>query len=240
MQGSHSSQSRPLVYVATHPHKSVKAQHKAFLHNTIGRLYTLGYSIDWDLVQGEERKVRYIRTPTYPWQTKDYWYMQDEQPKQEQVQSCNHAFLTNVKSTASFTGLQCWEVEVDLYQFPYLRDHALIQGGPVFPGAACVEMAIAMAVERFCCDEVEVKNTEFNNVLTIPENQVRLMHLQLQSGKDVDTADFMVKTIPGDGSEILLARGEVTVVLGEGKMRKNSEQVRKGKQIQNKDHANNI
>ena len=50
----------------------------------------------------------------------------------------------------------------------------------------------------------------------------------------------MVKTIPGDGSEILLARGEVTVVLGEGKMRKNSEQVRKGKQIQNKDHANNI
>ena len=240
VQGSHSSQSRPLVYVATHPHKSVKAQHKAFLHNTIGRLYTLGYSIDWDLVQGEERKVRYIRTPTYPWQTKDYWYMQDEQPKQEQVQSCNHAFLTNVKSTASFTGLQCWEVEVDLYQFPYLRDHALIQGGPVFPGAACVEMAIAMAVERFCCDEVEVKNTEFNNVLTIPENQVRLLHLQLQSGKDVDTADFMVKTIPGDGSEILLARGEVTVVLGEGKMRKNSEQVRKGKQIQNKDHANNI
>lgn len=238
VQGSHSSKSSKVVYVATHPHKSVKAQHKAFLHNTVGRLYTLGYSIDWDLVQGEQRNVRYFRTPTYPWQTKDYWYMQDEQPKQEQVQSCNHAFLTNVKSTASFTGLQCWEVEVDLYQFPYLRDHALIQGGPVFPGAACVEMAIAMAVERFCCDEVEVKNTEFNNVLTIPENQVRLLHLQLQSGKDVDTADFKVITIPGDGSEILLARGEVTGVLGEGKMRKMSKDARKGKQIQNKDHAN--
>lgn len=231
VQGSHSLQSRKVVYVATHPHKSVRAQHKAFLHNTVGKLYTLGYPIDWDLVQGEQRNVRFIRTPTYPWQKKDYWYMQDKQPKQEQVQSCNHAFLSNVKSTASFTGLQCWEVEVDLYQFPYLRDHALTQGGPVFPGAAFVEMAIAMAVERFCCDEVEVKNTEFNNVLTIPENQVRLLHLQLQSGKDVDTADFMVKTIPGDGSEILLARGEVTVVLGEGKMRKNSKPARKGEQI---------
>ena len=53
-QGSHSSQSRKVVYVATHPHKSVKAQHKAFLRNTVGRLYTLGYSIDWDLVQGEQ------------------------------------------------------------------------------------------------------------------------------------------------------------------------------------------
>lgn len=231
-QGSHAPQSSNIVYVTTHPHKSVKAQHKAFLHNTVGRLYTLGYSIDWDLVQGEQGNVRYIRTPTYPWQKKDYWYMQDEQPIQEQsVQSCNHAFLTNVKQTGSFTGLQCWEVEVDLHQFPYLRDHALIQGGPVFPGAACIEMAIAMAVERFCCDEVEVKNTEFNNVLTIPENQVRLLQLQLQSGKDADTADFMVKTIPGDGSEILLARGEVTVVLGEGKMRKHSKHATKGKQI---------
>ena len=100
-------------------------------------------------------------------------------------------------------------------------------------------MAIAMAVERFCCDEVEVKNTEFTNVLTIPENQVRLLHLQLQSGKDVDTADFMVKTIPGDGSEILLARGEVMVILGEGKMRKNVRTcLGKGNQFQNKYHAN--
>ena len=231
VQGSNTPQSRNVEYVGTHPRKSVKAQHKAFLHNTVGRLYTLGYSIDWDLVQGEQRNVRYIRTPTYPWQKKDYWYMQDEQHKQEQVQSCNHAFLTKVKSTASFTGLQCWEVELDLYQFPYLRDHALIQGGPVLPGAACVEMAIAMAVERFCCDEVEVRNTEFNNILTIPENQVRLLLLQLQNGKVVDTAEFMVKTIPGDGSEILLAKGEVTVVLGEGQMRKNSKHAMKGKQI---------
>lgn len=127
---------------------------------------------------------------------------------------------------------------MDLYHFPYVRDHALIQGGPVFPGAAFVEMAIAMAVERFCCDEVEVKNTEFNNVLTIPENQVRLLRLELQSGEDVDAADFMVKTIPGDGSEILLARGEVTVGLGEGKLRKTSKDARKGKQIQYKYLAN--
>lgn len=238
VQGNHSRQSSNVVYVTTHPRKSVKAQHKAFLHNTVGKLYTLGYSIDWDLVQGEQRSVRYIRTPTYPWQKKDYWYMQDQQSKQEQAQSCNHAFLTKVKPTANFTGLQCWEVEVDLYHFPYVRDHALIQGGPVFPGAACVEMAIAMAVERFCCDEVEVKNTEFNNVLTIPENQVRLLRLELQSGEDVDAADFMVKTIPGDGSEILLARGEVTVGLGEGKLRKTSKDARKGKQIQYKYLAN--
>ena len=112
---------------------------------------------------------------------------------------------------------------MDLYQYPTLRDHALMQGGPVLPGSACIEMAIAMTVEKFCCDEVEIKDIQFTNILTIPENQVRLLRLQLQDGKDVNTAEFHVKTIPGDGSEILLARGEVTAVLGEGKMRRKTE-----------------
>ena len=225
-QESHPSQSTNVVYVPTHPRKSVDDQHIAFLHNTVSKLYTMGYSVDWDRVQGEESvDARFIRTPTYPWQKKDYWYVQDEPTKlEERFQLHRHAFLTNVKPTSSFTGLQCWEVEVDLYQYPTLRDHALTHGGPVLPGSACIEMAIAMTVEKFCCDEVEVKNIQFANILTIPENQVRLLRLQLQDGKEVDTAEFQVKTIPGDGSEILLARGEVTAVLGEGRMRRNPEQ----------------
>ena len=223
-QESHLSHVSNVAYVPTHPRSSVEEQHKAFLHNTVGRLYTMGISVDWDGMQGEESNVHYIRTPTYPWQKKDYWYIQDEPTEPEEgVQFHRHAFLTNVKPTESFTGLQCWEVEVDLYQYPTLRDHALMQGGPVLPGSACIEMAIAMTVEKFCCDEVEIKNIQFTNVLTIPENQVRLLRLQLQDGKDVNAAEFQVKTIPGDGSEILLARGEVTAVLGEGKMRKRPE-----------------
>ena len=113
---------------------------------------------------------------------------------------------------------------MDLYQFPTLKDHALRQGGPVLPGSACVEMAIAMTVERFCCDEVEIKNVEFTSILTLPENQIRLLRLQLQDCRDIGTAEFQVKNISGDGSEILLARGEVTAVLGDGKLRKNPEQ----------------
>ena len=220
-QKSQPSQTTSVVYVPTHPRKSVEDQHKAFLHNTVGRLYTVGYSVDWDHVQGDESNVHYIRTPTYPWQKKDHWYVQDELTKpKEKGHFHRHAFLTNVKPTQHFTGLQCWEVEVDLYQFPTLRDHALTQGGPVLPGSACIEMAIAMTVEKFCCDEVEIKNVQFTSILTIPENQIRLIRLQLQDGKDFGTAEFQVKNIPGDGSEILLARGEVTAVLGEGKMRK--------------------
>lgn len=222
---SHPSQSNEVVYVPTHARKSVENQHKAFLHNTVGRLYTIGFSVDWDRVQGEEDvDAHYIRTPAYPWQRKNYWYIQEEPANSEgRVHPNRHAFLTNVKPTESFTGLQCWEAQVDLYKYPTLRDHALMQGGPVLPGSACIEMAIAMTVEKFCCDEVEIRDIQFTNILTIPENQVRLLRLQLQDGKEVNTAEFQVKTIPGDGSEILLARGEVTAVLGEGKMRRKTE-----------------
>lgn len=227
-QVSLSPQSNDVVYLATHPRKSVEDQHKAFLHNTVGQLYTMGYSIDWALVQEEEENFCYIPMLTYPWQKKDYWYKKDEPTMH--VES-HHPFLSKVKPRDSFTGLQCWEVEVDLYRFPYLTDHALIHGGHVFPGAACIEMAIAMAIEKFCCDEVEVKNVQLSNVLTTPENQVRLLQMQLQDGKDIDAADFLVKNISEDGSEIVLARGDVTVVLGEGKMRKHFRSVKKGKKL---------
>ena len=67
VMGSQPSQSNDVVYVPTHARKSVENQHKAFLLNTVGRLFTMGYSVDWDRVQGEEDvDVHYIRTPGYP------------------------------------------------------------------------------------------------------------------------------------------------------------------------------
>ena len=219
-QESQSSKSTNAVYLPTHPRKFVEDQHKAFLHNTVCRLYTMGYSIDWEGVEGvESRNARFVRPPPYPWQTKDYWYLQDVQTD---LNPHRHAFLSNVRPTECFEGLQCWDVEVDLYHFPTFRDHALMKVGPVLPGSAYIEMAIAMTAERFCCDEIEIKNVQFNNVLTIPENQVRLLRLQLQDGKDGSNAEFQVKSIPGDGSEIVLARGEVSATLGEGKMRQSA------------------
>ena len=219
-QESQSSPSTNVVYLPTHPRESVEDQHKAFLHNTVCRLYTMGYSIDWKGVEGVEgRNARFVRPPPYPWQTKDYWYLQDVQAD---LNPHRHAFLSKVRPTECFSGLQCWDVEVDLYHFPTFRDHALMKVGPVLPGSAYIEMAIAMTVERFCCDEIEIKNVQFNNVLTIPENQVRLLRLQLQDGKKGNNAEFQVKSIPGDGSEIVLARGEVSATLGEGKMRQST------------------
>ena len=84
-----------------------------------------------------------------------------------------HPFLEQVKMTEPYSGLHCWETEIDLHRFPTLKDHAFIQGGAVMPGTAYVEMAFAMVKDKFvdvpCFELTDVK---LLNLLTLPETQV--------------------------------------------------------------------
>jgi acyl transferase domain-containing protein len=75
--------------------------------------------------------------------------------------------------TNPYSGLHCWETEIDLHRFPTLKDHAFIQGGAVMPGAAYLEMAFAMAKDTFvdvAC--LELTDVKLLNLLTLPETQV--------------------------------------------------------------------
>jgi len=165
------------VVVATLPRKRVpvKGQHRCFLQNTVCRLYTMGLPIDWSFVQ-KNPSARFV----YPWLEKKFWYR--EIPLQtiippigaeETTEKRAHPFLAQVKMTELYSGLHCWETEIDLYRFPTLKDHALIQGGAVMPGAAYLEMAFAMAMDKFvdvAC--IELTDVKLLNLLTLPETQV--------------------------------------------------------------------
>ena len=67
----------------------------------------------------------------------------------------------------------CWETEVDLHRFPHLKDHALIQGTTVMPGATYLEMAFAMAMDQFVhVAGLELSDVKLSSLLTLPETQV--------------------------------------------------------------------
>jgi len=169
------------VVVATLPRKRVpvKDQHRCFLQNTVCSLYTMGLSIDWSLVL-KNPSARFVRSLNYPWLEKKFWYR--EIPLQtiippigaeETTAKRAHPFLAQVKMTEPYSGLHCWDTEIDLYRFPTLKDHALIQGGAVMPGAAYLEMAFAMVKDTFvevAC--VELTDVKLLNLLTLPETQV--------------------------------------------------------------------
>ena len=169
------------VVVATLPRKrvSVKDQHWCFLQNTICKLYTMGYPIDWSCVQ-KDPSARFVRSVNSPWLEKSFWYRENApQPivpplgADRTTKKQGHPFLGQVKMTEPHSGLQCWENEIDLHRFPILKDHAFIQGGAVMPGTAYLEMAFAMAKDKFvdvAC--MELSDVKLLNILTLPETQV--------------------------------------------------------------------
>ena len=179
-------QATPAV-LATLPRKRVPVneQHKFILLNTVCRLYTAGFPIDWTLVQ-RNPSAKFIRPLSYPWLERSFWY-RDHPPrriilpldKDKRTKSKTHPFLERVKMTDLCSGLHCWETEIDLHRFPNLRDHALIQGGPVMPGAAYVEMAFAMAKDQFVdVAGLELSDVKISSLLTLPETQVNKLNAQ--------------------------------------------------------------
>ena len=172
------------IVLTTLPRKRVPVdeQHKTFLLSTVCRLFTLGLSIDWACVQ-RNTFAKFIRLPNYPWMKSSFWF-REQQPAStisplsitESNKTETHPFLQTVKMTDLYSGLFCWECEIDLHRFPHLKDHAIVQGGAVMPAAAYLEMALAMAKNYF----VDVKGLELIDVkllrlLTLPETQVNIL-----------------------------------------------------------------
>ena len=169
------------VVVATLPRKRVpvKDQHRCFLQSTVCTLHTMGLHIDWSFVKNNP-SARFVRSVNYPWLEKKFWYreipLQTIIPpigEEETAKKRAHPFLAQVKMTEPYSGLHCWETEVDLHRFATLKDHAFIQGGAVMPGTAYVEMAFAMVKDKFvdvAC--LELTDVKLLNLLTLPETQV--------------------------------------------------------------------
>ena len=179
LQNNLKNQEMPVV-VATLPRKRVPVQdqHKSFLQNTVCKLYTMGFPINWTCVQ-QNPSATFVRSLNYAWMEKSFWYR--EHPPEtiispfgaEKAIKQTHPFLEQVKMTDLNSGLHCWETEIDLHRFPTLKDHALIQGGTVMPGSAYLEMAFAMVMDKFVdVAGLELSDVKLSSLLTLPETQV--------------------------------------------------------------------
>ena len=171
---------RPIV-VATLPRKRVpiEDQHRCFLQNTICMLYTAGFPVEWTQIQ-RNQSARFVRPPNSPWLENSFWFRDGPLEtvvhslgSEETIRKQGHLFLAEVKKTDPFSGVHCWETEIDLEKFQSLKDHVLREGGTVLPGAVYLEMAFAMAKETFKHGSgIELKDVKFLNILTLSETKV--------------------------------------------------------------------
>ncbi|MET4559491.1 acyl transferase domain-containing protein/acyl carrier protein [Lysinibacillus parviboronicapiens] len=145
---------------------------KEILFESLGALYSKGYSINWDNIHNQA--VRTICFPTYPWQRERYW-QESFISEQERLGTHVHSLLGKKLNTPEPT----WENDLDLNRLPYLCDHQ-IQGAYVYPGAAYVEMMLAASKELFgdtgfiCGESVKFNKALF---LTLGESvKLRLVY----------------------------------------------------------------
>ena len=180
LQENLQNQAVPVV-LATLPRKRVPVsnQHKSFLLTTVCRLHTLGFPIDWACVQ-RNPSAKFVRSVTYPWAKSKFWYregaLQTTIPSlsaDNNTKKKSHPFLGKVATTDLYSGVHCWETEIDLHRFSTLKDHSLIKGGAVMPGASYLEMAFAMVMDQFGdVAGVELTDVKLTSLLTLPETQV--------------------------------------------------------------------
>jgi len=147
---------------------------------SLGALHTLGYPVAWDSLYREGG--RFVRLPSYPWQHERYW-QESEVAETSRLGRQVHPLLGRRLASAQ----QSWEIEVDKQLLPYLDDHR-IQGTVVYPGAAYVEMALAVGREVFGEEPCVLEEIEFQKALFLPETE----STRLQVTFDPETASFNI------------------------------------------------
>lgn len=160
------------------------------LLRTLGSLYTLGISIDWQaLFKGRERCVS---LPTYPWQHEHYWLHGQEQDdgliaagrqgRKRRDGKPAHPFLQHYMRLTP--QMHAWESYLHLRTFPYLQDHQ-VQEQIVLPATVYLEAASAAGQEVWGHEAFSLENVRFEKAIFLHERAPQRLQILL----DTDLAE---------------------------------------------------
>jgi acyl transferase domain-containing protein/acyl carrier protein len=141
--------------------------------NSLGLLYTLGYSVNWERLY--PAGGQYVKLPLYPWQRERFWF---EPPaakgRRFHPLPGRHPLLGDY--TPAATGAHVWQNELSLEAYPFLNDHR-VQGTAVLPAAVYVEMALVAAREAFGAGPHTLEKMAFKEALSFSAEDVRTVQI---------------------------------------------------------------
>jgi acyl transferase domain-containing protein/NADPH:quinone reductase-like Zn-dependent oxidoreductase/SAM-dependent methyltransferase len=180
---------------------------QATLLRALGKLYTLGYAVAWERLSPGGRLVR---LPSYPWQRERYWH-ESEHSRQDRLGLAGGAapgilgqVVHPLLGRAVRSARREWRAEIDPAQdHGWVLDHRL-QGTPVYPAAAYVEMALA-ASQRLVAGGHCLEEVEFHQVLSVAGGASRA----LQFFHDPEQNRFEVHGQETDGTWLRYASGKL-------------------------------
>ncbi|MCB8984311.1 MAG: type I polyketide synthase [Ardenticatenaceae bacterium] len=179
---------------------------RAAMLTTLARLYEQGHPVQWQgLYPGNGR---YLRLPNYPWQRQRYWLPQKKNRKLPNADSRLHPLLAQrllsplLKETVFTTELAAdWP--------PFLADHQ-IQGVPLLPATAYVEMALAAGKAAFGAGVTAVSHLLIQRGLPLSEEPVQVQVVLTPPANDSSVCRIFSYDPSGDSWQ-LHAEGQLLV-----------------------------
>jgi acyl transferase domain-containing protein/short-subunit dehydrogenase/acyl carrier protein len=141
---------------------------RATLFESLAGLYVAGAAIDWNKYY--PAAATYVKLPNYPWQREEYWNEGDT-AYLDRVARPAHALLGRRIDGPT----PVWESTLNANLQPYLPHHC-VDGLVVLPGAAYVELGLALHREIDGGTPIRLENLEFQKALILGANrQPRLL-----------------------------------------------------------------
>ncbi|MBD2519332.1 SDR family NAD(P)-dependent oxidoreductase [Nostoc sp. FACHB-973] len=171
---------------------------RATLLSSLGNLYTLGFTVNWQQLYPEGYQV--VSLPSYPWQRQGYWFEGKPQRKQTFFSTSKtnlHPLLgKRLRSPLKETLFEC-ELNINLQ--PYLVGHQ-VYGMVVLPGAAYLEIALAGAKTVLGSGSYSLEQVLIQEALIIPEDASRIVQLILTPESTGQTS-FRILSLASDAAD---------------------------------------
>jgi len=182
---------------ATLPSLRRKEPEQIVMQGSFGKLYTLGYPVDWHRLYPQGQ---FVRLPSYPWQRERYWNESEESQQARLGQTYQRTLLGVPVHPLLGSRLESpqpqWNATIDLHRLTYLEDHR-VQGAVVYPGAAYVEMALAAAKEIFGESSYVLEEIEFDKAMFLADEPSTL---QLSVDRSGQTTFSIHSQATGEGA----------------------------------------
>lgn len=125
---------------------------------------------------------RHAALPAYPWQRTRHWHdAKAGTPLGGGLAEVAGPRAHPLLGSRMQGGEPAWMSELDLETLPWLADH-VVQGAPVLPAAAYVEMAVAAAELGLPGAGVEIENLDIRQAMVLSPGETRRVHTQLDPG----------------------------------------------------------
>ena len=167
---------------------------RASLLGAVGALYTSGQPMDLQsLYPGP---AAHVPLPSYPWQREPYWFQArggGVGPAAAGPAAGSHPLLGEHLSSSAHAGTDFWQTRLSTQACPWLADHR-VDGRPVLPASAYVEMALA-AGRALGAEQVLLQDVVFRSALFLSDQAAHCVQ-SVVCRNAPDAFSFRVSSLP--------------------------------------------